>query len=132
MANTTGVSLECLVISCCLLASFASGFVLITGLYRRATYLLILGPMRGERLPGSSLWSGHGRIDSFLAALQVPLQTAVRVGRLAVASALLPRFPGEIRRSLLALRIKPVDWQEKVGTKNACNESFLFGSHLSC
>jgi hypothetical protein len=61
-----------------------------------------------------------------------PAAATVRAGLLAACLTLLLRFPAEIRRYLLALRIKPVDRQEKVGTKNACNESLLFGSHLSC
>jgi hypothetical protein len=91
-----------------------------------------IGPMSGREVTWI-LIGGLGAAGLILcSALQVPLQAAVRAGLLAVASTLLLRFPGEIRRYLLALRIKPVDWQEKVGTKNACNESLLFGSHLSC
>jgi hypothetical protein len=68
-----------------------------------------------------------------LLASQVLRQGGSRVGiDLAQRSALLLRPPCAVRWSLLALWLKLIDWREEVGSKNACNESLLFGSHLSC
>jgi hypothetical protein len=44
---------------------------------------------------------------------------------------LLPALSGEVGRLSLALYLKSINWREKTGSKNSCNKSLLFGSHLS-